>query len=143
MPFGLTGAPATFQRYINNTLRDYLDIFCTAYLDDILIYSQTRSEHTQHVRKVLQKLREAGLFAKLAKCEFTVHETKFLGLIVGRDGIKIDPEKVQTITTWATPTCVTDVQAFIGFANFYRRFIKDFSKIIAPLVNLTKKDVEF
>jgi hypothetical protein len=94
MPFGLTGAPATFQRYINDTLRDYLDIFCTAYLDDILVYSQTRSEHTQHVRKVLQKLREAGLFAKLAKCEFAVHETKFLGLIVGRDGIKMDPEKV-------------------------------------------------
>ncbi|CBF82237.1 hypothetical protein AN5254.2 [Aspergillus nidulans FGSC A4] len=143
MPFGLTGAPATFQHYINDTLRDYLDIFCTAYLDNILIYSQTRSEHIQHVRKVLQKLREAGLFAKLVKYEFTVHETKFLGLIVARDRIKIDPEKVQTIAAWATPTCITDIQAFIRFANFYRRFIKDFSKIIAPLVNLTKKDVEF
>ena len=83
------------------------------------------------------------MFAKLAKYEFTIHETKFLGLIVGRDGIKMDPEKVQTIAAWATPTYITDIQAFIRFANFYRRFIKDFSKIIAPLVNLTKKDIKF
>ena len=83
------------------------------------------------------------MFAKLVKYEFTVHETKFLGLIVGRDRIKMDPKKVQTIAAWATPTCITDVQAFIRFANFYQRFIKDFSKIIALLVNLTKKDVGF
>ncbi|KAG0154825.1 hypothetical protein PDIDSM_395 [Penicillium digitatum] len=96
----------------------YLDCFCTAYLDDILIYSRTRAEHIEHVRKVLQRLREAGLFAKLSKCEFCVSETKFLGIIIGED-------------------------AFIGFGNFYRRFIRDFSKVIAPLVRLTKKDVRF
>ncbi|KAG0158414.1 hypothetical protein PDIDSM_5928 [Penicillium digitatum] len=120
MPFGLTGAPASFQRFINDTLREYLDCFCTAYLDDILIYSRTRAEHIEHVRKVLQHLREAGLFAKLSKCEFCVSETKFLGIIIGEDGIP-----------------------FIGFGNFYRRFIRDFSKVIAPLVRLTKKDVRF
>jgi hypothetical protein len=83
MPFGLTGAPATFQRFINDTLREYLDQFCSAYLDDILIYSKTKEEHKIHVRKVLERLRKAGLFAKLSKCEFFVTKTKFLGLIVG------------------------------------------------------------
>ncbi|KAG0154712.1 hypothetical protein PDIDSM_280 [Penicillium digitatum] len=142
MPFGLTGAPASFQRFINDTLREYLDCFCTAYLDDILIYSRTRAEHIEHVRKVLQRLREAGLFAKLSKCEFCVSETKFL-VIIGEDGIRMDPDKIETIVNWKTPTCLTDVQAFIGFGNFYRRFIRDFSKVIAPLVRLTKKDVRF
>jgi hypothetical protein len=109
MPFGLTGAPATFQRFMNDILRDYLDIFCVVYLDDILVYSKTRSEHIQHVRQILEKLREAGLFAKIQKCEFLVSETKFLGIIVGRDGIRMDPEKVRTIIDWETPSCLTDV----------------------------------
>ncbi|KAG0161666.1 hypothetical protein PDIDSM_5299, partial [Penicillium digitatum] len=136
-------SPASFQRFINDTLREYLDCFCTAYLDDILIYSRTRAEHIEHVRKVLQRPREAGLFAKLSKCEFCVSETKFLGTIIGEDGIRMDPDKIETIVNWKTPTCLTDVQAFIGFGNFYRRFIRDFSKVIAPLVRLTKKDVRF
>ncbi|KAG0153515.1 hypothetical protein PDIDSM_2168 [Penicillium digitatum] len=139
MPFGLTGAPASFQRFINDTLREYLDCFCTAYLDDILIYSRTRAEHIEHVRKVLQRLREAGLFAKLSKCEFCVSETKFLGIIIGEDGIRMDPDKIETIVNWKTPTCLTDVQAFIGFGNFYRRFIRDFSKVIARSFEALKK----
>jgi hypothetical protein len=143
MPFGLTGAPATFQRFMNDTLRDYLDIFYTVYLDDILIYSKTRKEHIEHVRLVLEKLRGASLFAKIQKCEFLVSEVKFLGIIVGRNGIRMDPDKIKTIVDWAKPSCVTDVQAFIGFANFYRRFIKDFSKIIQRMVNLTRKEVRF
>lgn len=143
MPFGLTGAPATFQRFINNTLRDYLDVFCTAYLDDILVYSKTCTEHVTYVRSVLQKLREASLYAKIQKCEFIVPETKFLGIIIGQDSIRMDPDKVKIIVNWQVLTCVADAQAFIGFGNFYRRFIKDFSRIIAPLVNLTRKDVPF
>jgi hypothetical protein len=143
MPFGLTGAPATFQRFINDSLRGYLDQFCSAYLDDILIYSKTREEHEEHVRKVLQRLREAGLYAKLSKCEFFVTETKFLGLIVGRDGFKMDPEKVRTILEWKTPRSATDVLRFNGFCNFYRRFIKNYSKIVTPLINLTKKNAIF
>lgn len=143
MPFGLTGAPATFQRFINDTLREYLDVFCTAYLDDILIYSRSRSEHEDHLRKVLAALRRAGLYAQMKKCEFFKTETTFLGVIVGREGIRMDPRKVETIQNWPTPTCLTDVQAFIGFSNFYRRFVRDFSKIIAPMVGLTKKGVKF
>ena len=143
MPFGMTGAPATFQRYINDALREYLDVFCTAYLDDILIYSRTREEHTEHLRLVLGALRDAGLFAKREKCEFFVEETKFLGLIIGRDGIRMDPDKVETVANWKTPTCVTDVQAFIGFGNFYRRFVRNFSGITKPLTRLTRKDVTF
>jgi hypothetical protein len=143
MPFGLTGAPATFQRFINDSLREYLDQFCSAYLDDILIYSKTETEHTEHVRKVLQRLREAGLFAKISKCEFFVTETKFLGLIVGRDGFKMDPEKVKTILEWKTPRSATDVLRFNGFCNFYRRFIRNYSKIVTPLINLTKKNAVF
>ena len=143
MPFGLTGAPATFQRFINDTLREYLDIFCTAYLDDILIFSKDRNEHIEHVRKVLSALRSAGLYAKIQKCEFFVPETTFLGVIVGTYGIRMDPKKIETITDWKTPACLTDVQAFIGFANFYRRFIRNFSKIISPMVRLTKKGVPF
>jgi hypothetical protein len=143
MPFGLTGAPATFQRFINDSLREYLDQFCSAYLDDILIYSRTRDEHVKHVRKVLERLRSAGLFAKLSKCEFFVTETKFLGLIVGRDGFKMDPEKVKTILEWKTPRSATDVLRFNGFCNFYRRFIRNYSKIMTPLINLTKKNAPF
>jgi hypothetical protein len=143
MPFGMTGAPATFQRFMNDTLREYLDLFCTAYLDDILIYSRTKEEHLIHVRKVLEALRQAGLYVKTEKCEFSVSETSFLGMIVGAEGIRMDPAKVRTIQEWQTPTCLTDVQAFIGFGNFYRRFIRDFSKIIAPMVALTRKGVKF
>ena len=109
MPFGLTGAPATFQRFINDALREYLDQFCTAYLDDILIYSKTREEHVEHLRKVILQLRKVGLFAKISKCEFFVPETKFLGLIVGRDGFRMDPEKIKTIIEWKTPRNLTDV----------------------------------
>lgn len=94
-------------------------------------------------RLVLDHLRSAGLFAQLSKCESITPETNFLGIIIGRKGIRMNPEKVKTITDWKTPTCLTDVQAFIGFGNFYRRFIKDFSKITAPLIQLTKKNVSF
>ncbi|GKU08385.1 unnamed protein product [Fusarium langsethiae] len=108
IPFGITGAPATFQRYINSALREHLDMFCTAYLDNILIYSRTRDEHMEHLRLVLQKLREAGLYTNPAKCKFIVEEIKFLSLIVGREGIRMDPAKIETVKNWSTPTCLTD-----------------------------------
>jgi len=143
MLFGLTGAPATFQRFINDSLCEYLDQFCSAYLDNILIYSKTKEEHVQHVCKVLERLQSAGLFAKLSKCEFFVTETKFLGLIVGWDRFKMDPKKVKTILEWSTPRSATDVLWFNGFYNFYRRFIRDYSKIVTLLINLTKKNALF
>ena len=143
MPFGLTGGPASWQRFINDLLWEYLNKFCTAYLDDILIYSTSMKKHRQHVRKVLTKLQEAGIPADVDKCEFHVTETKYLGLIVSTKGIKMDPSKVDAIRLWDAPTCVKEVQSFIGFCNFYRQFIRNFLKIAGPLNLLTKKEVKF
>lgn len=141
MPFGLCNGPATFQAYINNILRQYLDVFCTAYLDDILIYSENTREHRRHVCLVLDALWRAGLQVDVTKSEFNVTETKYLGLIVTTEEIKIDPEKTATMREWASPCGLKDVQAFLGFANFYRRFIPTFSKLALPLTALTKKDI--
>ena len=143
MPFGLCGAPYSFQEYINDVLREYLDIFCTAYIDDILIYSNSMSEHKGHVRKVLTALRKAGLQLDISKCEFHVTETIYLGLIISKDGIRMDPKKIETIQNWNTPKNLKDVQAFIGFANFYRRFVKGFSRIAGPLTAMSKKKSSF
>jgi hypothetical protein len=143
MPFGLTGAPSTFQHYINDSLREYLDIFCTAYLDDVLIYSDSLEDHRKHVKLVLRALREAGLQAEIEKCEFHTTETRYLGLIIGTEGVKMDPKKIETIKNWPQPKTLKDIQAFLGFANFYRRFILGFSVIVKPLTALTKKDIQF
>ena len=141
LPFGLCNGPATFQSYINESLRGYLDEFCTAYLDDILIYSENELEHTEHVRKVLQRLAEFGLQVDVTKSSFYATEVKYLGLIISTEGIRMDPEKIRTITEWPEIKNLRDVQSFLGFANFYRRFIYNFSRIVMPLTRLTKKDV--
>ena len=143
MPFGLTNAPATCQQFVNDTLREFLDVFCVVYLDDILIYSKTREEHIEQVKKVLRKLEEAGLCVKGEKCDFIVSETNFLGFIVGQDGVKMDPAKVQAVLDWEAPKNVHDVQCFLGFANFYRRFIKDYSRKCRLLFDLLRKDKPF
>lgn len=143
MPFGLTNAPSAFQHFVNDILREHLDKFVIAYLDDILIYSNTPQEHEEHVKAVLSALRAANLFAKATKCEFHLPETRFLGYVVGANGIRMDLEKVQAILDWPLPTTVKSVQSFLGFANFYRRFIRNYSKIIAPLTALTKKGFTF
>jgi hypothetical protein len=143
MPFGLTNAPATFQAYINNVLRKYLDVFVVVYLDDILVYSKTYDEHVRDVRKVLQALADAKMKIKPEKTEFHKTEVKFLGYIVSREGLKMDQKKVEAVTSWPKPNTVKEVQSFLGFANFYRQFIKDYSKVAAPLTELTKKDKVF
>ncbi|KAH0611235.1 uncharacterized protein H6S33_011662 [Morchella sextelata] len=143
MPFGLTNAPATFQHFINDCVRDYLDMFCTAYLDDILIYSDTFKEHQIHVEKVLEALQRNGVLLKPEKCEFHTQSTTYLGLIIEPNGIKMDPRKVETVKNWTVPKTVKDVQAFLGFANFYRRFIRGFSELASPLNRLTRKDISF
>ena len=143
MPFGLCNAPASMQRLINNTLREYLDVFCIAYLDDILIYSKSMEDHVKHVKMVLQKLEERALLVKPEKCEFHKTELGFLGYVVGVNGITMDKDKLEAVREWPRPSTVKEIQAFLGFANFYRRFIKDFSKIAAPLTELTKKDQAF
>ena len=139
MPFKLHGAPATFQYFINDVLQEHLDIFVSAYINDLLIYSKTLWEHKEHVRQVLSKLREAGLQVDIKKCEFHVEEVLYLGIIIGKHGIKMDPAKVAAIREWTRPQTVKDVQLFLGFANFYRRFIKGFSEVAKPLLALTGK----
>ena len=109
MPFGLTNAPAVFQHMANDIFRDFLDIFLIIYLDDLLIYSRTQAEHDIHVRKVLQRLREYGLYAKLEKCSFDCKEVEFLGYTISSKGIFMDPTKVQTVLEWHTPSSVRDV----------------------------------
>ena len=143
MPFGLCNGPTSFQHYIKDTLREYLDDFCTAYLDDILIYSEIEAEHEIHVKRVLQRLREAGLQADITKCEFHVTQVPYLGLITTTEGVRMDPAKIETIVKWPSLINVKDVQSFLGFANFYRRFIYGYSKITSPLTQLTRKDAPF
>ncbi|XP_054826969.1 uncharacterized protein LOC129324030 [Eublepharis macularius] len=123
MPFGLTNAPAVFQRLMNDIFRDILDQFVIVYLDDILIYSRDASQHTRHVRTVLQRLRQHGLFAKLEKCAFHRPTVEFLGHVLSPHGIRMDPAKVEAVQTWQAPRSRKDVQRFLGFANYYRQFI--------------------
>ncbi|OAQ57620.2 retrovirus polyprotein [Pochonia chlamydosporia 170] len=139
VPFGLSNAPATFQARINEVLRPFLDRYCTAYIDDILIYSNDLASHRVHVKSVLQALEAAGLQLDVRKCEFETTEVKYLGMIISTTGVRMDPAKVDCLVNWETPINVKDAQAFLGFSNFYRRFIKGFSRIVRPLVALTKK----
>ena len=143
MPFGLTNAPASFQAYVNDCLRNFLDIFCVVYLDDVLIFSDTLEEHVVHVKKVLSRLREYGLTCKLSKCEFHVTSVSFLGFIISPDGISMEPDRVTAITEWPVPKSVQDVQIFLGFANFYRRFIEGYSHITSPISALLRKNQQF
>ncbi|KAI2650474.1 Transposon Tf2-6 polyprotein [Labeo rohita] len=138
MPFGLCNSPAAFQHFINDVLRDMLGRWCYAYLDDILIYSKTLEEHTQHVRAVLQRLLAHQLFCKLEKCAFHQHTTTFLGFVISAQGVAMDPQKLEAVRSWPLPTSLKQLQRFLGFANFYRRFIRGFSSTAAPLTALTK-----
>ena len=143
MPFGLTNAPASFQNLINETLREYLDHFVVVYLDDILIFSSDLEQHRTHVSLVLDKLLGAGLYVKAEKCEFDATDVEFLGFRVGQNNVSMDPKKVSTIVEWPVPKDSHDVQVFLGFANFYRRFIASYSKLASPLTALLKKNTTF
>ncbi len=137
MPFGLSNSPTVFQTLVNDVLRDVVNRFVFVYLDDILIFSQNERDHIQDVRLVLQQLLENRLFAKLEKCEFHARSVPFLGFILSPEGIRMDPAKVEAVANWPTPDNRKVVQRFLGFANFYRRFIRGFSQIALPLNNLT------
>jgi hypothetical protein len=141
MPFGLANAPATFQAYINRALVGLVDVTCIVYLDDILIYSDDPTAHRRHVAEVLERLRKHGLYAKLSKCKFNAEEVDFLGFVLGPDGIAMEHSRVQTIQDWPEPCTFREVQVFLGFANFYRRFIASYSKIAAPLTSMLKGSV--
>ena len=145
MHFGLTNAPATFQHFMNDTFYDLLDRFLAAYLDDLIIFTESSDidDHIAQVREVLLRCRKNGLFANAKKCEFHVETIEYVGYIVSTAGLSMDPIKVKTVLEWPVPKSVRDVQSFLGFVNFYRRFIRDFAKISKPLTSLTKKDTSF
>ncbi len=143
MPFGLSNSPAVFQALVNDVLRDMVDQFIYVYLDDILIFSSSLQEHVQHVRRVLQRLLENGLFVKAEKCVFHAQSVPFLGYIISSEGTRMDPDKVKAVVDWPTPDSCKALQRFLGFANFYRRFIRNFSQLAAPLTALTSTRVMF
>ncbi|KAJ1577585.1 hypothetical protein NDA11_005498 [Ustilago hordei] len=138
MPFGLANAPAHFQSFINDIFRDIIGVYVVVYLDDFLIFSDTEEVHVKHVTEVLTRLRSNRLFAKLSKCEFHTKTVEFLGYIIKPTGIEMDPEKVRTVKEWPMPESIHDIQRFLGFANFYRRFIAHFARIAKPLTALVK-----
>ena len=143
MPFRLINAPATFQFYIDRTLQRLLNEFVIVYLDDILIYSESEADHKAHVRQVLNHLHESDLFVKLKKCAFHVHQVKYLRYIIFPQGLSMNSIQVATVQNWLTPHSVKDVQSFLGFCNFYRWFIKEYSQMTHALTEVTKKTTPF
>ncbi|KAL0162278.1 hypothetical protein M9458_041674, partial [Cirrhinus mrigala] len=142
-PFGLTNALAVFQGLVNNVLGDMINHFVFVYLDDVLIFSPFLQLHTQHVRQVLQRLLENQLFVKAEQCEFHAESVTFLGHIISSKGIKPDPAKIEAVAKWPVPDSRKALQHFLGFANFYRRYIRNFGQIAAPLTALTSTKVSF
>ena len=143
LPFGLTNAPATFMHLMQSIFEPHLDSFVIVFLDDILIFSKTIEDHKQHVRKVLELLRANQLYAKESKCEFFQSSISFLGHVVGQHGISMEKDKVKAVIEWPIPTTVPAIRSFLGLAGYYRRFVKDFSRIASPLTDLLQTDVKF
>jgi hypothetical protein len=137
IPFGLTNAPSTFMRVMNNVFMTFIDDFLIVYLDDILIFSRTREEHFHHVRQILSVLQREKLFVKLSKCEFGKTSLVCLGYIVGGGKLNIDPSKVEVIVNWPRPKNVTELRRFMGEKQYWRKFIANFSLIATPLHDLT------
>ena len=141
MSFGLTNASTAFQQFMNNIFSDLLDVCVIIYLDDVLIYLNNMSEHHWHVKEVLKRLRKAGLYAKAEKCKFHSELVEYLGYILSLSGLTMSNDKVKIIQDWPDPKKVKDIQSFLGFANFYHRFIFNYSDIVIPLTCLTQKDI--
>jgi hypothetical protein len=143
MSFGLTNAPAYFMNIMNKVFMEYLDRFVVVFIDNILIYSKSDSDREEHLRLVLQKLRDNQLYAKYNKCEFWINEVPFLGHVNSNGGISVDFAKVKEIVEWSIPSLVTNVRSFLGLAGYYRRFFEGFSKIAKPMTSLLEKGREF
>ena len=143
MHFGLTNVPSTFMRLMNHILRAYIGKFVVVYFDDILVYSKSLDEHVTHLKAIFDVLRKEKLYANIKKCTFCTNKITFLGYVVNDKGIHVDQEKVKVIREWPKPTSVSDVKSFHGLASFYRRFIKDFSTIAAPITECIKKNMGF
>nr|AAL78107.1 Putative polyprotein [Oryza sativa]AAM47295.1 Putative polyprotein [Oryza sativa Japonica Group]AAP52470.1 retrotransposon protein, putative, Ty3-gypsy subclass [Oryza sativa Japonica Group] len=143
MSFGLTNAPAFFMNLMNKVFMEFLDKFVVVFIDDILIYSKSEEEHEQHLRLVLEKLKEHQLYAKFSKCDFWLTEVKFLGHVITAQGVAVDPSNVESVTKWTPPKTVSQIRSFLGLAGYYRRFIENFSRIARPMTQLLKKDEKF
>ncbi|KAL0534123.1 hypothetical protein IC582_028404 [Cucumis melo] len=143
MSFGLTNAPAVFMDLMNRVFREFLDTFVILFIDDILIYSKTEAEHEKHLRMVLQTLRDNKLYEKFSKCEFWLKQVSFLGHVVSKAGVSVDPVKIEAVTGWTRPSTVSEVRSFLGLAGYYRRFVENFSRIATPLTQLTRKGAPF
>jgi hypothetical protein len=141
--FGLTNAPAHFMYLMNSVFMPELDKFDVVFIDDILIYSKSIDEHEEHLRVILQWLRDHQLYAKFSKCEFWIDDVPFLGHVISPEGIAVDPGKVRDVLDWKPPKSVHQVQSFLGLAGYYRRFIPNFSKISKPITELLKKDTKY
>jgi len=139
MPFGVTNAPGVFMEYMNRIFHPYLDQFVVMFIYDVLVYSKSEEEHAKHLRVVLQVLKEKRLFPKLSKCEFWLREVSFLGHVISKGGIVVDPSKVDAMMQWESPKSVFEVRSFLGLAGYYQRFIEGFSKLALPLTQLTRK----
>ncbi|MBW0566306.1 hypothetical protein O181_106021 [Austropuccinia psidii MF-1] len=143
MPFGLTNDPASFPNFVNYIFAEFLDIFVVVYLDDIMVFSSSEEEYVKHVAYVLQRLRDNDLFSKAFKCVFHASSVEYLGYFVSIDGLKIDSSKVQQLLNCPQPKNIKALQSFLGFANFYGCFIKNYSKKITSLTSLLKQDSLF
>lgn len=143
LSMGLANAPATFQAVMNSIFRPYIGKFVLVYLDDIIVFSKTPEEHEQHIRVVLEALQKEQLQAKLSKCEFNKQELKFLGMVVSKDGLKVDETKVKVVRDWPTPTDVSSLRGFLGLSNYFRKFIQGYASLAAPLTKLTGSKQEW
>ncbi|GJS05612.1 putative reverse transcriptase domain-containing protein [Tanacetum coccineum] len=143
MPFGLTNAPAVFMDLMNRVCKPYLDKFVIVFIDDILIYSKDEREHEEHLKTILELLKEEKLYAKFSKCEFWIPKVQFLGHVIDSRGIHVDPAKIESIKDWASPRTPTEIRQFLGLAGYYRRFIEGFSKIAKSMTKLTQKGIKF
>ena len=139
----MTNAAATFQGVMNRIFQEYLGMFVLVYLHDILVFSKTQEETLEHLRKIFDILRENKLCAKLTKCRFAKNELKYLGHVMGNDGIKVDPQKIDTVIRWARPNDVSQLHSFLGLNNYIHRFIQGYSTLVASLTHLTRKDVKY
>ena len=143
MSFGLTNAPTYFMNMINKVFMEELDKFVVVFIDDILIYSETAEEHAEHLRIVLENLRQNQLYAKFSKCEFWLEKVAFLGHVLIAEGVVVDPAKIEAVSEWQQPKNVTDIRSFFGLAGYYRYFIENSSKIAKPMTELLKNGVTF
>jgi hypothetical protein len=143
MSFGLTNAPAYFMYLMNKVFMEYLDKFVMVFIDDILLYSRNEEEHGNHLHLVLQKLRDHRLYAKWSKCEFWLKQVAFLGHIISKGGIVVDPRKIEDVLSWNAPLSVSDIQSFLRLAGYYRRLIEGFLKTSKPMTELLQKDKKF